>query len=258
VIEESVIWFSLLLARTTAFWFVVPLFGGRQSPHSVKIGLSVALCLFWMYSSAAPSPEVQRLVRADAFVLAVATAREVLIGLGLGLAFEALIVPAKIAGAYLAQELGLNLASMTDPTTQSSSDVMANVMQSIALLAFLSLNLHHFMIVALDEAVRRIPVCGKFPWPLFQAEASGMAAAVPLGLQIVAPLAVALIVVLAGLLILTRAVPALNLFSVGLSARLLVGLGLLLLLLPSVIHNVVLSLERGRLAIAHWIEWSSS
>ena len=256
MIEAWIVSFALLLARTTAFWFVVPVFGGRQSPHTVKIGLSFALCFFWLSGCSTPPAAAMTMVSSDlgVIVLAIATVREVLIGLCLGLAFEVFVIPAKIAGTYLAQELGLNLAAMADPTSTGSSDVMANITQAMAILMCLSFNLHHLMVMALDRAMTCLPVGGSLPNAVFQLEAAGMIATVSQGLQIIAPLAVALLVVLAGLFILARAVPSFNLFSVGLSVRLLAGLGLIMLLLPQLIHNIQWALARGRFAIGRIFE----
>ncbi len=246
--ELWIITFALFLVRLATFWFVIPIWGGRKAPNTVKIGLVLALTMFW---GQALDQVPQQIVTdfaggANWGIFAVAVAREALIGGTLAFAFHMFFEPARIAGSYLAQELGLMLAAQADPTTAESTNVLATLFQAITILLFLVFDLHHFLIRCLDVSFGRLPVGSSFEQYPALIMSDGLADAVNLGILIATPAGVVLLVVLACLLILTRAVPTLNLFSIGLSIRLTAGLLALLIFLPHLIDALQRLLGHGR------------
>ena len=82
--------------------------------------------------------------------------REVGIGLLLAMTLGFLLIPAKIAGAYVGQEIGLSLASISDPGPSDQSTLVTKIFETLAVLLFFGLNLHHFLILFLHISMTHL------------------------------------------------------------------------------------------------------
>jgi flagellar biosynthesis protein FliR len=160
-IQVWVVTFVLILGRVGAFVATLPLFSGRNLPNTVKIGLSLTLSAMWFAAYGIDPPEtVWRLAQQPHWLaLAQATAREILFGGILGITFGLLLMPARIAGAYIAQEMGLTMATLSDPGQQQSSNIVAQLFDSIGVLLLFALDIHHLILHSVHLAFQRWP-CG--------------------------------------------------------------------------------------------------
>ena len=247
MIEVWIVTLLLHVVRLATFWFVAPVWGDRRAPRTVKIGLVLALTWFWASNLDTVSmPVIQIVSNGSWLVLAIAVVREMLIGLLLGIAFYVFVEPARIAGAYVGQELGLSMATQADPASAESNNIVSTLIQTTVFLFILSWDFHHFIILCLDASFERIPVgstWSEYPSLLLT---QGLSATVDQGISMVAPIGVMLFVVLASLMLLARAVPSLNLFSIGLSIRVVAGLFALFLFLPQLIQGIQVVYVRGQ------------
>jgi flagellar biosynthetic protein FliR len=226
VIETAVLSFGLVLMRVSTFIVVLPVFSGRNLPHTVKIGLAVALSAFW-WSCGVPSEFLAALTSSGWGSMpawCMAAVREVLLGGALGFALGLFLVPVQIAGAFIAQEMGLNLATQTDPSGQAAATNVSQLFHSLGILLFFALNLHHTMLGVLHTTFFNRPIGSDFTLPSATRLLNGMTEVNESGLLLAAPVAAALFIALLVLMTTMRTAPQLNLFSVGLPFRLAVGL----------------------------------
>jgi flagellar biosynthetic protein FliR len=135
-----------------------------------------------------------------------------------------------LAGQILGLQMGYSLASLFDPQTQADTPVLATLHQLAALLIFLQLNVHHWLLRALVRSFHYLPPG--------QARATGAATNALLhgaggiflaGVQIAAPALVATLIADAALGLLGKASPQLPVLFVGLSIKNLLGLAMLVL-----------------------------
>src|SRR5438309_507526 len=93
------VYFALVLARTGTGILVLPLFGGQNMPRLVKLGFALVLALFWIGSVGVPAEQalLRQLEAGAAPLLALALAREAMLGAMLGLAFSLFLLPARVA-----------------------------------------------------------------------------------------------------------------------------------------------------------------
>ena len=104
------------------------------------------------------------------------------------------------------------------------------------MLAFLTLDGHLQVIVALIDSFQSVPIgAGGFGAPGFHTVAQWGGAIFSSGLLLSLPVVVALLIANLSLGILNRAAPQIGVFQIGFSVTLLVGLLLLLLMLPNMI-----------------------
>ncbi len=153
---------------------------------------------------------------------------EVMIGLALGLAVNFMMEAPMLAGQILGVQMGYSLATLFDPQTQADTPVMAEFHRLAALLIFLQLDVHHWLLRAVVHSFSYLPAGASFhtyaaPAALFHA-AGGIFLA---GLQIAAPGLVATMITDVALGFLGKASPQLPVLFVGLAAKNLLGLAIL-------------------------------
>jgi flagellar biosynthetic protein FliR len=234
VIEASILVFALVLVRVATLLAVFPLFGGRNLPNTVKIGFAVAMSVCWSTlgpaaEAAAGSPPV---CNGHWLWYGAAVVREVIVGGSLGVTLGLFLLPAQIAGSYLAQELGLTLATLTNPGDNSAATVGSQLMSCLGTLLFFALDLHHAVLRALYASLLSRPVGTEFQLPAPERVLAGFNDAHESGLLIAAPAGVTLFLLAVVMLVIMRVAPKFNLFSFGLSFRLALGFLAVLLFLP--------------------------
>jgi flagellar biosynthetic protein FliR len=237
VIESWVVSFSLIVARVGTFVAILPLFGSRQAPGLVKVGLALGLASLWFGAlGTAPAVEFPH-GSATTLWLAypIALGREAIIGAVLGYGFSLFLLPARIAGEFIGQEMGLALASLTDPSAESSATLLGQLFEIIGALVFFGLDGHHVWLAALHATFARWPIGSSIsPLPVAPL-VSGLTQAHEWGLLVAAPLAACLFVTSVLLALMARAAPQLNLLSVGFTLRLGVGLVAAVVFLPDLV-----------------------
>ena len=235
--NQQLITFVLILARVTAFVGFFPLFSQRQVPRLVKTGLALSLTLFWFGTL----PQDQFVdVQMNIVNSVLYLGKEVGIGFLLALLLGFMFVPAKIAGAYVGQEIGLSLASVTSPGSADSSTLITTFLESIAILLFFGMNLHHFMVVFVHHSLIHIGAkvsLTDLPTELLIQFAGSLTEQ---GNLVVGPVGICLFILTIGLALLNKAAPSLNLFSVGMTIRGAIGFICLIVFFPVIIKSMTM------------------
>jgi flagellar biosynthetic protein FliR len=162
----------------------------------------------------------------------------------LSIALGLFFLPAKIAGSYVGQELGLSLAAISDPGSQDSSTLISRVFEGFAILIFFGINLHHFLILVIhnsfDQLLGKIDVLRLPTEQIIQL----IARVNDYGFMIIGPVAILFMLITLGLAYLNKAAPTLNLFSVGMSIRSGFGIFCLLVFCPVIFGAIQLYFYR--------------
>lgn len=224
--------------RIAALLAVAPLFGAPGVPVLLRFGLAFFLAA--ALTPTLPSPGmVDRAAMGEAPLtagtLVALGLREALIGLLLGF-FANLPFWAFLLGGQLVDlPLGFGLATVLDPQQEEPVPVVAQLHYVLGVLLFFLLGGDHLLILALHRSFQT------FPPGTPGAPEAGAALALALeglghlfllGFQIGVPAMAALFLADLALGLAVRAVPQLNVFFVGLPAKILIGLGVVLLSLP--------------------------
>ncbi len=154
---------------------------------------------------------------------------EVVIGLVLGLAANFMMEAPMMAGQILGVQMGYSLATLFDPQTNADTPVMAEFHRLAAVLIFLQLNVHHWLLRAVVKSFAYLPpgtASSNF------AAASGLLHAAGgiflSGVQIAAPGLAATLVADVALGFLGKASPQLPVLFIGLAVKNLLGLAMLI------------------------------
>jgi flagellar biosynthetic protein FliR len=233
--EQQVLSFLLILARVSAFIGFLPIFAQKQLPQMVKAGLAVALTTFWFGSLPPNSFAIEQINGVTSTLL---IAKEVGIGFLLAVVLGFMFVPAKIAGAYVGQEMGLSLAAVSSPAGPDSSTLLTSIFEMFTVLLFFGLNFHYFIIVLLHYSLiqlsARISLLD-LPTEGLVSMTSGL---FENGNLIVGPVGLCLFIITVGLALLNKAAPTLNLFSVGMALRSWLGILCLAIFMPVILKSV--------------------
>lgn len=233
--EQQILAFVLILARVSAFIGFLPIFAQKQLPRMVKAGLAVSLTAFW-FGSLPPDSFAIEQINAVTSVLLIA--KEVGIGFLLAMMLGFMFIPAKIAGAYVGQEMGLSLASVSSPAGTDSSTLLTSIFETFTVLLFFGLNLHHFIVVLLHYSL--VQLSAKIDLLKLPTEGIvGMTGNLfEYGNLIAGPVGLCLFIVTVGLALLNKAAPAMNLFSVGMAVRSGLGIFCLAIFMPVILKSV--------------------
>lgn len=226
--------FLLVLCRIAGFFLIVPLFSARNVvPNVYRIG--VAVLLSWLVvasqSTIPPFP-----IDATYVMLIL---RETLIGIALGFVAYLFFVAIQFAGSFIDLQVGFGFANVIDPATETQSPLFGGLKYACAMLLFLSLDAHHFLIRGILESYAQLPLLGESG--LWTALASGHVARVfvdllmkvtIIALQLAAPLVGAMFLIDVALGILTKLAPQFNIFVIGVPLKIGIGFFLTLLLIP--------------------------
>lgn len=143
---------SLIAARVSMLMAFAPFFGGTAVPLPVKAGLTVAITavLYPVFQWFPSVPDVSAWLE----ILLGEAAVGMVIGLVMNFVFEGI----ELAGAVVGFQMGFSLETAIDPTTQAASPVLSVFYQTLALLFFLQLGMHRWMLLVLARSYSYLPV----------------------------------------------------------------------------------------------------
>lgn len=241
--------FLLILFRLGGLLLSAPLFAGSHIPLPFKIGLAVTLTVSLyplLQTSALPGREM------EPFSLLLSIVGEVAVGVVIGLAARLLFVGVGLAGELSGVQMGLGIANVVDPQFPQHASVVAQFMELVTFLTFLTLQGHHAFLEAIWASFESIP-----PGTFSGAAAAGAASVLVtlfaksliLAVKLSSPIMVAVLLTNVAIGLLARVVPQLNFFAFGLSLTLVVGLLALLVSLPLFTHLIAVSTGQIRLEL---------
>ncbi|WP_088041212.1 flagellar biosynthetic protein FliR [Bacillus sp. EAC] len=222
--------FLLIFVRMTSFFVSVPIFSNRAIPTVHKVGFSffTSYIVFFLIDQ-------QPLGNIDNFIFLLM--KEAIIGLALGLIAFIVMSGIQIAGGLIDFQVGFSIASIFDPQTGMQNPITAQLLNTITILFLLSVNAHHLLLQGIINSYKIIPVNStgipigheQFVLEIVKIFISMFVIAFQMALPIIA----SLFLVDIALGILTRIVPQLNIFVVGLPLKIIIAFGLLLIGLPT-------------------------
>lgn len=219
-------WLNLLwwpFCRVLAMLSAAPMIGEASLPMAPRALLALTLAVVL-----APALR-QGAQPIDPFSIAgvLAAGEQALIGFALGLSFHLAMAAIGLLGYLLSSQLGLAMALLNDPINGSASDVLTALLNVLCILAFFAMDGHLLFVGVIGQSFQAWPVGGGPSWSSLQTLAYNVAWVFSAALLLALPVVAATLVVQAGMGLLNRAAPALNLFSLGFSLITLFGLAML-------------------------------
>ena len=254
----------LVFMRIVGAMMVLPIFSSRVIPGRIKgaIAALIALCVAPIAMGGDAGGDIKELgqLLSTPMVGLVAISGELALGWVLGATAAVLMWGAHLGGQLIGQDSGLAFGQVVDPTTGQASAPTATLMMIFAGLAFLALEGHRLVILALCGSFDSVPpgmmgsiLLNGIPVDTITQVTKQIGGQTwMLGLQIAFPAAVALLVTTLGLGLLSRAIPEMNVFAVGFALRTGVGMFALFVTLPF-IADLFGFVVNGGLQGSRWI-----
>jgi flagellar biosynthetic protein FliR len=214
-------------ARVTGLMLFAPFLGNVGIPPRIKAMMALTLTAV-LYP--AFSPRVGAVSMGE-WPLLMGT--ELLVGVAIGITTNLVFEAAQMAGQIFSVQMGYSLVNILDPMTQVDTTVLSVFTQTMALLIFLSLDVHHWILRAIAHSFEYLPPGSGTPNAAFTSQVLHVGGSVlGVGIQIAAPVLTATVTsdVLLGLL--GKASPQMPLIFLGPAIKGLFGL----LLMAAAMH----------------------
>jgi len=232
--------FMLVFARVGAMLMLLP--GLGEMLISSRLRLTMALVL-----AAVMLPLHRDAYHVDLHALGpagVLLAEELLIGAVLGMTARLTISALQITGSVVAQQLGLGFVTAIDPTQGQQGVLIGNFLTILGIALVFATNLHHLVIAALDDSYTlfnpgEVPLTGDMAALMTRT----LAGAFRVGIQLSAPFLVFGLLFNLGLGLLSRLMPQMQVFFVGIPLSILAGFLILFLVLVAMMGTYLGSVE---------------
>lgn len=223
--------FMVVFARTGALVSLAPIFGSKNVPVSVRIGLTAAIALglspVVQAYAGTPPPELTGLILRIGY--------EVLVGLVMGYVINLVLWAVMIAGEILDFMMGLSVMQVLNPISAFPTTLLAQFHYMLALVLFAMVDGHHLLLQGL---LKSFEMAGGTQGPAQMAElgfnsiTTLITQVMLLACQIAAPAAGILLIVDAALAIVSRAVPQTPVWLIGMPAKIAIGMTAIAFSLP--------------------------
>ena len=220
---QKVIAGGLLIGlRVGSLMLFMPFFGDLAIPARIKAGLTLALTIL-LYPAFAP-----RSIPENMGSWVAIAGHEAIVGLTIGLIIHFVFEAVQLAGQILGFQLGFSLANVIDPQTQVDTPVLSVSHQMIALLIFLQLDVHHWILRGIGKSFEFFPLDSRIS-PATASEFLRLSGGIwVIAAQMVAPALMATFVADLTLGFLAKASPQFPIMVLALPAKNLMGYAILL------------------------------
>jgi flagellar biosynthetic protein FliR len=234
--------FMLVFARVATMLMLLPGLGERL--FSSRIRLTIALVL-----AAVMLPLHRDAYQVDLHQIGpvgLMLAEELLIGAVLGMTARLTIAALELTGSIVAQQLGLGFVTAVDPTQGQQGVLVGNFLTLLGVALLFATNMHHLVIAALDDSYTlfhpgEVPLTGDMAALITRT----VAGAFRIGVQLSAPFLVFGLMINVGLGVLSRLMPQMQVYFVGMPLTIMVGLVIFLLVLGAMMATYLDGTERA-------------
>lgn len=224
-IEELKV-FLLIFFRVLGIFMFAPIFGSDALPARLKILLALSFSLIFY-----PIVDKNVSINNNLGTFFLAASLEVTVGIFIGLVSSFIFTAVQLGGQIIDQELGMSLANVIDPVTNQQVSIMGQFKLFIAVIIYLAVDGHHFLIMGVLKSFTSVPILGFSVSRDFALYVSDTLVQDLLQIAFVigAPVVVSLMAVTISMGFMARVFPQLNIFVVGFSVRILTGLFVLMI-----------------------------
>jgi flagellar biosynthetic protein FliR len=226
--------YMLVFARVGTMIMVLPGLGEIAVPTRIRltVALMLAAVLFPLHR-AAYQVDVRSLPSLITMLV-----QEVMVGAVLGIAARLAISALQLTGAVVAQQLGLGFVTTIDPTLGQQGVIVGNFLAMLGVVLIFATDTHHVVIAALNDSYS-IFAPGEMPstGDVAALASRTVAGAFRIGVQLSAPFLVFGILFNIGLGVLSRLMPQMQVFFVGVPLSILLGFLILIVVLGAMMSG---------------------
>ena len=232
--------FLLSFARVGTMIMMLPGIGEMTVPARVRLTMALVL-------TAIVLPAHQKAYTVDLNTIGpvlLILVQEIIVGAVLGLTARLAISSLQVAGFVVAQQLGLGFVTAIDPTQTQQGLLVGNFLTVLGLTLIFATDLHHLVLAALHDSYTifqpgELPLVGDVAQHITKVIATSF----KIGIQLSAPFLVFGLLFNVGLGVLSRLMPQMQVFFIGLPLTIILGFALLIVVIGAMMGTFTDYLE---------------
>jgi flagellar biosynthetic protein FliR len=228
--------FMLVFARIGTMVMFLPGLGEMSMPVRVRLTVALVLSAVFLPLHRAAYPLDLR----DLGPVLLLLGQEILVGAVLGLTARLSVAALQVAGSVVAQQMGLGFVTAVDPSQGQQNAIIGSFLGMLGVTLIFATDLHHLVIAALNDSYRLFaPGATLLVGDIASLMTKTVAGAFRVGIQLAAPFLVFGLLFNLGLGVLSRLMPQMQVFFVGLPLSILIGFLILLAVVGAMMTTFV-------------------
>ena len=231
-LADSIALFFLIFLRVTGMFVMSPIFGRQNLPSYYKIGFSFFVTLIMATSVAVVMPAMGGGIARYAYL----ALREFIVGASIGFIPYLMFSAIYMAGQMIDMKIGFSMVNVLDPVSNIQIPITANFYFILCMLMFITVNAHHMIILAISRSYSAIPLGAlNIDGELIRALLRLFSDIFAVGFRIAAPIVFTALLADVALGVISKAMPQINVFMVGMPLKILVGLAIMIVTMPAML-----------------------
>ena len=233
IVTTNLFMFFLVFVRLGAAMMLFPAIGGVLVPPRMRLLLAVGISFVILPVLTPLLPAMPH----EPLRLAILLGEEITIGLYFGVTMQLLMQAIDLAGNFMGYSVGLTNALISDPVTEQQSQLISGFLNTAVIALMLITNVHHLMLRAVIDSYTLFVPGAPLPLGDFISQlVKTIGTSFVVGLKMAAPLFIFSLVFNAGLGLLNRLVPQMQVFFVGMPLQILGGLSVFVLCASAIMY----------------------
>ncbi|CAK7042794.1 flagellar biosynthetic protein FliR [Tissierella sp. P1] len=218
--------FLLVMVRTSGIFIFSPFFSSQNIPNIMKIGLSFSVSLLITSTLSIP-PDFSN------EILILLILKELMVGVIIGFISYAFFSAFYVMGQIVDMKIGFGMANVIDPLNRIQVPLMGNFYYILSFLLLMSFNGHHLIISALVDSYNFLPIGGfKYTGDTMNLLINSLSRSFEIGFKLSTPIVAIIFLTDVVLGIISKTIPQMNVFVVGMPLKVLIGLLIILISMP--------------------------
>ncbi len=217
---ENLEFCALIIVRVSMIVYLAPFFSMNSVPRRVKAGIALFFSVLLVGTM-----EYEPLEYSGMLGYTVLMMKEAVTGALIGFACNACTYILSFSGQILDMEIGFSMVQVMDPATRNTATISGNLLSYLVMLILLVSNMHYFIIQALYDSFKVIPLGGaQLDGNLYLIMLDYMVNYFVIAFRIILPVFACTLVINVVLGILAKVAPQMNMFVIGMQLKVFVGL----------------------------------
>ncbi len=218
-----------LTLRLSVLLMMSPIFSGFSGLIAVRAFFTITLSMA-LVSGLGVRPSVVPLTLGPVLVASIS---ELVVGATLAFGVFTAFGAFSVAGKILDIQSGFGIGSVFDPVTRAGAPLFSTMLNLVGVAVFFGLNGHHALLRGFAYSAQQVPPGMGFSTLAIEAVIGQFGLMFSLGVALIAPVMFCLFLVEAGLAVVSRVLPQMNVFVVGVPVKLFAALSVLALTMGS-------------------------
>ncbi|MDO7977346.1 flagellar biosynthetic protein FliR [Oceanotoga teriensis] len=210
--------YFFILTRLIGTFFYIPFINSNMVPRNVKIFIAIFLSYLILLNDNSNFP-----IDSSAMLIVYYLIVNFIIGITIGIVTNLIFYAVQFAGEFIGVQLGFAMANVLDPTLNEEVSILSQFSYIFVTFSFFIFKGHILIYNLFIESFNKVPVLFKLNGENYLIIASKISDILLIGLQFSMPIIAFMIFIKIALGIISRLMPQMNVFMVGLPLNVLVG-----------------------------------